>query len=144
MSKIEVCSRHIGKIVVTTRAGEVKELLFKDCSSSNRVMGVAEVDEDVADVLLSDIGDPEYFKSAAIVVKENTSGGTVGEGGDEPPVTGLTKETYETIKNANTLKAALKACADRDLLMDLISSETQGKNRDTFVNALNAQLETLK
>jgi len=146
MSKIEVCSRHIGPITVTTRQGDVKDLVFKDCSTDDRKEGVAEVDEDVALVLLEDIGLPDYYKSGPVVIKANPGPADDPGGGsddDPPPAGGLTKESYETISNANTLKKALKGCADKGLLMELMAGETQGKNRETFVNALNAQIEAL-
>lgn len=163
MSKIEVCSLHTGEICGTTKAGREFSVVFEDKGAC----GVALVDEDIAEHLLGGIGHPEYFKAGAIEVKTTetappstpASPATTGTGegktdpagsgtGSDPskpedPPPALTIEAYDAITNAMSLKAAINKCESKETIMELIAHETQGKNRDWAVKALEERQKAL-
>lgn len=151
MSQIEVCSCHTGEIVGTTRSGREFSVKFKDVGTC----GVALVDEEIAEHLLGGIGHPEYYKAGAIEIPSEPSApvgaqsnqgdpATNGEGPAAPNPAALTAESYEAITNYQTAKAAINKSEDANLLMELLASETQGKNRDGFVKLLEERLAALK
>jgi len=55
----------------------------------------------------------------------------------------LTAETYGTL-DGEELAAAIEACTDAALLMELIAAETQGENREERFGLLTARLEALQ
>lgn len=161
MSKIEICSKfgNVGEVTVTTKRGDTKTVNFKAVSGGS----VAEVDEDVAEVLLGDLPH-EYNKPGAIEVKTDTGADETkltdagkdadksksaddGKAGDDtkiPEDTPLTLESYPAITNYQALRSQLKKVADSALVMELVVVETQGKNREGFVKLLNERLDELK
>lgn len=166
MSKVEVCSRHMGKINVTTRAGRPETVEFADVSGRGPAAGFATVDEDVAEVLL-EIGLPDFWRPGAehadeepkvpvVPQKEDEDPGTGGEEGGkkeegagsgqgkEPPVT-LSVDAYKSLKNVKELEAALEPCTDQAVLMELIAFEAQQeKTRQSWMAALNERLDALQ
>ena len=141
MSKetIEVCSIHKGKISLTLKDGEKRTVVFQDRGN----VGVAMVDEKVAEHLLDGVGRPDYFKSGAIEVGGDDKKPEQKQGGETGTGMQLSEESYGQIGNANQLKSLLKECDDKDLVMRLVAIETNGEKRDTWINALNARLEEL-
>ncbi len=76
---------------------------------------------------------------------EETGGEETGGEGDNTPPTGLTKEGYETIRNAAELQAILQTCEDTALIMELVASEAQKEpSRSTWMKALNDRLAALQ
>lgn len=143
MSKIEVCSIHTGEIIVTTKNGEVKSSTFKDLGTTPPT-GVAEVDEDVAEILLGSIGSPDYFKRSYEL--DSAPGKDAGHGKNDEAVADavtLTVETFDATTNFGKLKGLINKCDSAELVMTLIAHETQSKNRDGVLTALTARYDAL-
>lgn len=162
MSQVEICSRHKGKINVTTRAGKPSEVEFIDVSGRGPATGVATVDEDVADILL-EIGLPDYWRPGQLNSNEGPEKTETGEGGNpEPPVEGdqnppaggeqdppepkaFTPEAYDALKNVDQLKEALAGCNEQAVIMALIAHESQKeRTRNSWMDALSDRLDELQ
>lgn len=140
---------------MTLRSGERRVVEFEKRGN----VGVAMCDEVEAEHLLGQIGEPEFFKAGAIEVEVASTDGepqvepVTGGSGDQEPKTktdtkqddeGLSIEVYDSLTNANQLKARLKDCDDMELIMQLIEHENQGKTRETWLNALDDRYDDLK
>lgn len=100
--------------------------------------------EDSVAIHLLDIGRATFIRTGnADFWKPGTE---VDEKLNDPPadVTELTVDSYDQVRNVAQLRELLAAVTDRDMLMQIIAKETQGKNRESWNKALNEKWEALK
>ena len=133
---IEVCSKHSGTILVPVPGKDAKKIEFIPRGPVN----VAEVDDDVAEVLLGQIGGAEYFKAGAIDI----TGAVEVDTPDSDPIadTELTVAALLALSVAK-IGEAVADSADRDFLMNAIAAETQSQNRASAVKVLTERLTAL-
>jgi hypothetical protein len=135
----QVLSRNGGEISCTLDNGDTHEVNFEPTNDA-RVFA-AEVEVEVAEHLLGKIGKPSFFKAKAVEVKK-----TEEKKNNEDDKVVLTIETYPTIKNHVQFSNLVKACDDKELLMQITTLENQreGTPRASYIKALDTRLTELE
>lgn len=141
----EICSRHKGKVNITTRDGRPVTVAFADVSGRGPAAGLAQIDDDEVVEAFMSIGLPDFWRPGQLDVDPgNQKTADPGKNPDLAPAE-LSEESYKTLRNAKELEAALEGCSDVELLMRLIALEAnQDKARDSWMKLLDAKLAALQ
>jgi len=141
-----ILSDHSGKIRINVKGVNTVVDFVKNEKTG---MGVASVDEDTRDAFLR-IGKGYYKPESIIGENKNSEKEAVPPKSTKKENPGkdklvLSEETFGQVVNVNQLKSVLKDCTDKELLLKLISNESQAEiTRDSWVAALNGRLDELQ
>lgn len=138
---VEVLTFHPGPLQLTLKNGDSGKIACRETGETQggRPVYVTKVSGAVAEHLLGAVGKPSFWKGTVVAAPAKQEHKETKE---DPPAT-LTEEGFSNVK-PNNIKAVLKQCEDKVLMMKLLAGETQTETpRAYIVNALQARIDEL-